>query len=303
MATARPCDARDPRRCDRDRAARIRRRRRALRHSELGQGFFPRLRRRRPGRPPDAGGLARRGAQADRGRGRRARHRDADRHPLPADPLLRGREPERGLRPRDRRVRLRRRLPRRLPDQGQPEARRRRARSSRPAARYGYGLEAGSKPELLAAIAADLGPECLIICNGYKDDVFIRMALERASRMEQEGRPHPREGLRARAHPRRSPRSAACGRCIGMRVEALRARLGQVGQVGRRGRQVRPHDAARCSRPSRSSSRRQDARLPRHAPLPHRLADHRHPQDQGGDPRGRPRLREAARAWASRSST
>jgi arginine decarboxylase len=43
--------------------------------------------------------------------------------------------------------------------------------------RYGYGLEAGSKPELLAAIAADLGPECLITCNGYKDDLFVRMAL------------------------------------------------------------------------------------------------------------------------------
>jgi arginine decarboxylase len=43
--------------------------------------------------------------------------------------------------------------------------------------RYGYGLEAGSKPELLAAIAADLGPECLITCNGYKDDAFVRMAL------------------------------------------------------------------------------------------------------------------------------
>ena len=42
---------------------------------------------------------------------------------------------------------------------------------------YGYGLEAGSKPELLAAIAADLGPECLITCNGYKDEAFIRMAL------------------------------------------------------------------------------------------------------------------------------
>ncbi len=43
--------------------------------------------------------------------------------------------------------------------------------------RYGYGLEAGSKPELLAAIAADLGPECLITCNGYKDDTFVGMAL------------------------------------------------------------------------------------------------------------------------------
>ncbi|HYB52851.1 MAG TPA: biosynthetic arginine decarboxylase, partial [Thermoanaerobaculia bacterium] len=42
---------------------------------------------------------------------------------------------------------------------------------------YGYGLEAGSKPELLAAISADLSPECLITCNGYKDEAFVRMAL------------------------------------------------------------------------------------------------------------------------------
>jgi len=43
--------------------------------------------------------------------------------------------------------------------------------------RYGYGLEAGSKPELLAAISADLPPESLITCNGYKDETFVRMAL------------------------------------------------------------------------------------------------------------------------------
>lgn len=43
--------------------------------------------------------------------------------------------------------------------------------------KHNYGLEAGSKPELLAAIAADLGPDCLITCNGYKDEAFIRMAL------------------------------------------------------------------------------------------------------------------------------
>ena len=42
---------------------------------------------------------------------------------------------------------------------------------------YGYGLEAGSKPELLVAIAADLAPESLIICNGYKDEAFVSMAL------------------------------------------------------------------------------------------------------------------------------
>lgn len=42
---------------------------------------------------------------------------------------------------------------------------------------HNYGLEAGSKPELLAALSADLPPESLITCNGYKDEAFIRMAL------------------------------------------------------------------------------------------------------------------------------
>ena len=41
---------------------------------------------------------------------------------------------------------------------------------------YGVGLEAGSKPELLAVIALASG-EIPIICNGFKDDRFIEMAL------------------------------------------------------------------------------------------------------------------------------
>src|SRR6201981_749006 len=42
---------------------------------------------------------------------------------------------------------------------------------------FHFGLEAGSKPELVAALAMQKGPETLIICNGYKDPVLIRMAL------------------------------------------------------------------------------------------------------------------------------
>jgi arginine decarboxylase len=42
---------------------------------------------------------------------------------------------------------------------------------------YNYGLEAGSKPELMAALSIHTDPESLIICNGYKDTTFIRMAL------------------------------------------------------------------------------------------------------------------------------
>ncbi|MGA7879526.1 MAG: biosynthetic arginine decarboxylase, partial [Terrimicrobiaceae bacterium] len=40
-----------------------------------------------------------------------------------------------------------------------------------------FGIEAGSKPELMAALALHQDPESLIICNGYKDTAFVRNAL------------------------------------------------------------------------------------------------------------------------------
>src|SRR6266542_4624883 len=42
---------------------------------------------------------------------------------------------------------------------------------------YNFGLEVGSKPELFAGLALQAEPDSLIICNGYKDPSFIRMAL------------------------------------------------------------------------------------------------------------------------------
>jgi arginine decarboxylase len=42
---------------------------------------------------------------------------------------------------------------------------------------YHYGLEAGSKPELMVALAMHEGSQRLIICNGYKDHDYIRLAL------------------------------------------------------------------------------------------------------------------------------
>lgn len=42
---------------------------------------------------------------------------------------------------------------------------------------YQFGLEVGSKPELFAGLALQDQTERLIICNGYKDYTFIRMAL------------------------------------------------------------------------------------------------------------------------------
>jgi arginine decarboxylase len=42
---------------------------------------------------------------------------------------------------------------------------------------YNFGLEAGSKPELMIALAMHEGAQRLIICNGYKDHDYIRLAL------------------------------------------------------------------------------------------------------------------------------
>ena len=43
--------------------------------------------------------------------------------------------------------------------------------------KFNIGLEAGSKPELHAVLANMDNPESLIICNGYKDEEFIELAL------------------------------------------------------------------------------------------------------------------------------
>jgi arginine decarboxylase len=42
---------------------------------------------------------------------------------------------------------------------------------------YHFGLEAGSKPELLAVMAMLEDEEALIICNGYKDEEYVETAL------------------------------------------------------------------------------------------------------------------------------
>jgi len=43
--------------------------------------------------------------------------------------------------------------------------------------KFNIGLEAGSKPELHAVLAINTDPESLIICNGYKDEDYVELAL------------------------------------------------------------------------------------------------------------------------------
>jgi arginine decarboxylase len=44
--------------------------------------------------------------------------------------------------------------------------------------KYGFGLEAGSKPELLAALGMTTSrPKTMIVCNGFKDDEYIETVI------------------------------------------------------------------------------------------------------------------------------
>ena len=46
--------------------------------------------------------------------------------------------------------------------------------------RYDYGLEVGSKAELIAALSMPLAEAALIACNGLKDDLYLRLAMAAA---------------------------------------------------------------------------------------------------------------------------
>ncbi len=97
-------------------------------------------------------------------------------------------------------------------------------------AEFHFGLEAGSKPELIAALAMHKDPESLIICNGYKDRAFIRTAmlgrrlgksviivvekleeLEQTLRIAKEMGVEPYIGIRVRLHSKGSGKWTTSG--------------------------------------------------------------------------------------------
>jgi arginine decarboxylase len=47
----------------------------------------------------------------------------------------------------------------------------------REGSKYNFGVECGSKAELYAALSLEQTPESLLICNGFKDEAFINLAL------------------------------------------------------------------------------------------------------------------------------
>ena len=139
---------------------------------------------------------------------------------------------------------------------------------------YHFGLEAGSKPELLAVMAMLEDEEALIICNGYKDEEYIETALlasklgrhvimvvEKPSelplihQMSQKMGVRPRIGIRSRLSAKGAGHWEASG--------------GDRSKFGLSGRDLlgRSPSCARttCSTPSSSSTSTSAARSPRSA--------------------------------------
>ncbi|MEJ2756804.1 MAG: arginine decarboxylase, partial [Gammaproteobacteria bacterium] len=71
------------------------------------------------------------------------------------------------------------------------------ARDAHPIARV--GLEAGSKPEFIAAFASLPDPSTLLICNGYKDEEYLSLAVNLVPLCEKAGI-SPNLGIRVRLH-------------------------------------------------------------------------------------------------------
>ena len=151
---------------------------------------------------------------------------------------------------------------------------------------YKFGLEAGSKPELLAVLAiAD--NETPIICNGFKDDEYIEMVMlarkigrniipvvEKYTELDLILKHSQKVGVRP---------------VIGLRVKLASRGLGTLEVLGRLPLQVRPDDYRGTPR-SGAAKGAAHGGLPATPSLPLGQPDHQHPADQGRRDRSRARV-------------
>ena len=114
---------------------------------------------------------------------------------------------------------------------------------------YGFGLEAGSKPEMLAVVAMT-DADTPIICNGFKDAEFIEMAML-AQKIGRKVIPVVEKYTELALDPEvcREGRRAAADRHAD---QAGRPRQRALAVVGRLAEQVRPDGRAKFCTRSRS---------------------------------------------------
>ena len=157
---------------------------------------------------------------------------------------------------------------------------------------YHFGLEAGSKPELLAVLALTEAPDTPIVCNGFKDDEFIKMTVlarkigkqvipivEKFTELEPVSRSSQLQGSVECPASHRRARQARHARSGPVEVEpqAFGSKFGlTLSEV--------------LELASRTSNKLRHGRLPSACALPHRQPDHQHPQHQGRLDRSGPDL-------------
>ena len=108
----------------------------------------------------------------------------------------------------------------------------------------GFGLEAGSKPELMAVLAL-AKPGSIVICNGYKDREYIRLALI-GRKLGLRHLHRDREAVRA-AHVIEEARALGVEPLLGVRMRLTSLGAGKWQNTGGDKAQVRP-DAAPAAR-------------------------------------------------------
>ncbi len=152
---------------------------------------------------------------------------------------------------------------------------------------YGFGLEAGSKPELLAvmAIADNNTP---IICNGFKDDEYIELAML-AKKIGRQIIPVVEKYTELDLIMKHSQR-VGVRPVIGMRVKLASRGSGRWKSSGGY-RSKFGLTVTESMRALEAAEGGGHGGLPEAAPLPPGQPDHQHPPDQGRGDRGGARVR------------
>ena len=143
--------------------------------------------------------------------------------------------------------------------------------------KFNLGLEAGSKPELHAVIAINMDSDSLIICNGYKDESYIELALlaqkmgkriflvvEKMNELKLIAKIG--ETVECKAQYRHTYQAGFVGKR-------------QVGRFGRRCKQVRTV-VQRIARSARLHGKQRHAGLPEADTFPHRKPGNENPSYQ-----------------------
>ena len=155
---------------------------------------------------------------------------------------------------------------------------------------FDFGLEVGSKPELFAGLALQSQLGSLIVCNGYKDANFIRMALlgtklNKKVIMVVEKLEELRQIITL-------SRQFGVEPLIGIRTRLLSRGAGKMGGERRRKRQVRL-DHRRVAGRHRNAQGGEPRPLLQAAAFPYRLAGAGHSHRQEGGSGGLALLRQA----------